>query len=90
MAAINTAIPAFNHHVLVPASARTTSHSAPNSRTGPATATTFAGSSRNTVQAIANHAAPANMRKPHVLSRTSFTGAEPDHNMRPPAIVSLP
>src|SRR5690242_1049973 len=85
VAANSSDIPPFNHHVRVPASARTASHNAPNRIIGPATPTTSDGSSRRTLHEMASHDTPANIRKPHMLSRTTDMGEEPDHSMRPPA-----
>src|SRR4051794_25357116 len=84
VAANNTAVPAFNHHVLIPTSARTTSHSAPKNNTAAPAATTSAGVNRSTHHPIANHAAPANSNNPHMLSRTAVRDEKPDHNIRPP------
>src|SRR4051794_865419 len=85
----STAMPAFSHQVRVCDSARTASVNAPNSTTGPATDATSDGSSRITHQEIASHATPANIRKPHMFSRTTVRGFDPDHNMRPPEMLSL-
>ncbi|BEL08957.1 hypothetical protein Q0Z83_071480 [Actinoplanes sichuanensis] len=42
------------------------------------------GSRRSTDQEITSHAAPVNIRKPHMLPCLTVEGEDPDHNMRPP------
>jgi hypothetical protein len=82
VAANSTARPAFNHHVRVPAQARSTSVKAPNRTTAPAIVTTSDGSSRSTVHPMASHDAAANSIRPQMPSRIAAKGEEPVHDMR--------